>query len=507
MVEASRSGVRVKAVGGVRMTHSRRFIFILTFLCFAGVLPAVLYGGGVLPESSLMAVNVICVAVAATEVLMGLIDGLNQRKMLCFGFGGLLSALALGINAPADLPVSSVLRERLNGWSAAFVVLLLFSIVCLVVVGIRLLLWSQEQWEETRRFRQERLRALLESIRDRVETRRDFRARSTKSRRESRLKKQTSKQESRQSRQESRQNSEIVQQEFRQATQEEHLRRKLHWERSAEQESTLKGKNRKPFPWNVFSAVEILVAIALFFLIPVILSHFTTASGWFNVVIRLAERVQGADSNSISISLFKALLYYSLYCICGFSVLSVVIDLIIHLLVGSENTTPPNHLPRMLRHYRMPGALLIVAWAITNVIADGEPDVSKITILWNHLSVAILGILTVLVAVDIVDIIIRQCLEPDSLLRKLIRLIFVSVLDVLTSLLLGVLTALNFQLIISSLVAVLFPESESEVHQWIQRILRKLFREDLDETAANGKRPGGFSANGVDHRTRIWKRK
>ena len=492
--------------GGVKVTQQQRPTIYMTLLCIAAIIQTELYAYGLLPNGSLAAVEIFCAAAAAAEILAGLTDEVNRRKMLYFGFGIVICAITWAINPPEAF--------SLSGRGLPFAILLLFSMICFAVVGIRLLLWSQPQWEETQQFRQEQRRALQEYIQNRakarrsyqsnqIEQERNYKAQSKVAKRKNCLEQEQLEQNGKLKRQKSRQDSELIRQELQQDAQKVHLENALRAGASTPMRQSCGPKWwRNPrFLCNIALSFAIFLG---FFLIPVIVKLLIHDITWIQAVVKLVSLINGGNRPASEI---QAVVYYFIFYLIGLYVLFGIFRVAAYLLLGRDVDPAPVFMPRVLKHYQMPGAILALGWFIVHILSGNDPTIRLLSGLWNELLTVCLVLLVTLVAVDIVDIFTKQCLESESLFRKMIRLIFVSVLDVLANLLLGVLTALNFRLIISSLVAVIFPESENAVHHHIQRVLQKMFREDLNQTSAKGKRQGSFSANGVAHRIRIWKRK
>ena len=115
-------------------------------------------------------------------------------------------------------------------------------------------------------------------------------------------------------------------------------------------------------------------------------------------------------------------------------------------------------------------------------------------------------ILVLFVAVDIVRIVVVQCAEEDSILKKLIYSIFIAVLKFLSELLLGIITNFRIQMIITSIYALIFPEydeSESSFNSLLSRKLESLFDKEIKKI--NDESPAIFVFKEF-HRQKIWRR-
>ena len=122
-----------------------------------------------------------------------------------------------------------------------------------------------------------------------------------------------------------------------------------------------------------------------------------------------------------------------------------------------------------------------------------------ITDKWAALFTAILFILVVFVSIEIVRLVVEQIGQRNSLLKQLVRLIFVAILEFLTGLLLGVIINFQIEKAISSLLTIMFPNEELSFTSKVQGNFNELFNKELKNDGDENPTPG-FS------KKQIWRR-
>ena len=90
-------------------------------------------------------------------------------------------------------------------------------------------------------------------------------------------------------------------------------------------------------------------------------------------------------------------------------------------------------------------------------------------------------ILVVFVSVEIVRLVVEQIGQKNSLLKQLVRLIFVAILEFLTGLLLGVIINFQIEKVISSLLTMMFPNEELSFANKVQEKFNKMFNKELGD--------------------------
>lgn len=177
--------------------------------------------------------------------------------------------------------------------------------------------------------------------------------------------------------------------------------------------------------------------------------------------------------------------------------------LIYRMINGKKDKKEPN-ITALAEQYSTPVAILIVFGAFLFVLTNGNFDTEWVNQEWGILLLIILVILVLLTAIEIVRLVIAQCLEPHSLLKQLIYLVFIAVLRFLSEILLGVIVNFRIQATISSLLTLLFPDSNDSASSFDHRLNAKIDR--LFNDAVSGQADVQHNASGLFHRKRIWRR-
>ena len=192
-----------------------------------------------------------------------------------------------------------------------------------------------------------------------------------------------------------------------------------------------------------------------------------------------------------------------LFYIAAVSLICALCYLVYHITTGTRSKKKEDT-NKLAEQYSAPVAILIVFWAFLFVLTKGDFDTEWVNQEWGILLLIILVILVLLTAIEIVRLVIAQCLEPHSLLKQLIYLVFIAVLRFLSKILLGVIVNFRIQATISSLLTLLFPDSNDSASSFDHRLNAKIDR--LFNDAVSGQADVQQNASGLFHRKRIWRR-
>ena len=200
----------------------------------------------------------------------------------------------------------------------------------------------------------------------------------------------------------------------------------------------------------------------------------------------------------------QALLYYILFYIITVSIIVIIGYLIIHIINKPQKKKDKNF--NFFEEYQFPIAILAVFGSFLYVLTDGKLKLNEINEGWQILLLIILLIIVLFTAIEVVRIVIVQCAEPHSLLKKMMFLIFVTILKFISELLLGIITNFRIQMVISSLFALIFPESEEGENSFNNRLntkLNQLFNKEISKVKINDSISSSFKTS---HSKRIWRR-
>ncbi len=164
-----------------------------------------------------------------------------------------------------------------------------------------------------------------------------------------------------------------------------------------------------------------------------------------------------------------------LFYIAAVSLICALCYLVYHITTGTRSKKKEDT-NKLAEQYSAPVAILIVFWAFLFVLTKGDFDTEWVNQEWGILLLIILVILVLLTAIEIVRLVIAQCLEPHSLLKQLIYLVFIAVLRFLSEILLGVIVNFRIQATISSLLTLLFPDSDDSASSFDHRLNAKIDR-------------------------------
>ena len=467
-------------------------LFLCLLPCILAVLLVGIYALGIFSALSLTVVNILCIPFALLELAVGFIEYINRRKAYFFASSMIICALASYINVQMD-GSEMITLMGLPMWAKAWLIALLVSIAAFLVILIRLFRWTQEDWENakgiSRRLRMEKketwARQSIAKQNHRVdlsEQKHTHQAESAEQRYTHKIEIQTAK--------------------------EEHIRQKQR--KNYNESQTVWARIRRfisntpNWVWNVVKALVLVAIIVLFFLFPVFQFQLPGGRPWMENVQELMKSLLGNRIKTPMDALFYyAILYFLAICVVGgvFSILSRIF---------AHNPQRKNSIGAALSDkYGAPAAILIVAGMMLALILGGVDLFDGITNIWMTLFMVIMFILVCLTAVELVRLTLAQCLLPDSLLNKLLRLIFVVTLEFFADFILSVVTKFRIQSLISSLFYLVFPEQNEKLQKRIDSILNTLVFKELDDIADN---PNGGSRNPNGGfrkfwRTRTWRRR
>ena len=105
---------------------------------------------------SLSIVNIIGIFCVFSELIPGLIEEINTKKLFLFAVGLLISILMIGVNLYSEFPAGVITDIKgISSWSMIWAIIFLISLCAVLIFKIRISRWSQEQWEQFKRLRQE----------------------------------------------------------------------------------------------------------------------------------------------------------------------------------------------------------------------------------------------------------------------------------------------------------------------------------------------------------------
>lgn len=467
--------------------ETKLHILLLILPSFLAVISAVIYSLGIWPSFQLTTINVLCIALSALELAQAFTERINTWKVCGFIGAGAISGIATAFNVLNDVQREAFILGQLSFWGWLWIGLLAISVIALVVILIRMLRWNQEQWEEIRKWRQ------------------NYRKERMEARQQLRLSKQTYMQElskekatAKINKQKDRAGKDII---VKNQKHEQRMECLKDWKKQAHDITASALKQTK-----LLSAFVATIMMALLFLIiPCSKKLQSIAFDWFDAVNKLASQIDFLPLNDEK-KFFQAFANYTIFYIFLIAAIWLLIFLCQYiykiLTNGGKVEKEQNNLESksILEEYDTAIAVLTVFTALMFALGTSESPFVDLTGKWTTLFTVILFILVIFVSIEIVRLVVEQIGQKSSLLKQLVRLIFVAILEFFTGLLLGVI--INFQIdkVISSLLTIMFPQEELSFTNKVQEKFNKMFNEELGDDSDDNLTSPGFS------KKYIWRR-
>lgn len=497
--------------------------------CLCAFLLLVVHVLELLPQLNLTAVNLICFFLACLKLFLGIVNPFNNWKAEGFISSLSISLVALAVNLRGQLPPS---LSALSVWELLWVLLAAASTVCLAAVLFRLTRWSQENWEyvraevqRQRRIRRERRQKWWASFHtywnDRREARRkyvqkqkeDRRAYAQKRKEERRAfklqteeKRRSNKRMIRNIRQEKKWLKNMLELlEWRQALQDLRANSSMPVEPQKRKTRVINGVQViRPVPgwgWVIIIVVSIAVVCgttALLIWIPTIHGLTGGVEGWLQAVVTMVAPLMWREANQDPSAqqdppapqeppVGLALIYYLMVVILCVTIFVVAIYLIAMLLKRFWTKTPlqsdedrNNNGFQLLDTYANSFALLLVSFIALYALSSGHVRFDKLTAGWSIVVFTILFILMMLTAFEIVRLVLEQCGQANSVLKRTIFLFFIATLDFLSQVIFGLLKSLHIENAVSSLLMLVLPGDPDEIPTRALEKVKRLFQKEID---------------------------
>lgn len=519
------------------MSDLRKFI-LRALPCLCAFL--LLVGYVLFPQLNLTAVNLICLFLAFLKLFLGIAGAVNKRKAEDFISSLSISLAALAVNLQGQTPPS---LSALSAWELLWVLLAAVSLVCLAAVLLRLIRWSQENWEtvradvqDQRRIRRERRQRWWASFRTywsiRLEARRADAQIRRRIRRERRRNWWASFHTYRNSRLEARRAFKLQTEEKRLSDKRmvRNIRQEKKWVKNmlelqewrqawhdlrANSSTTAAPQSRKtrvinrvqvirPVPgwgWVIIIVVSVAVVCgtaALLIWIPTIQGLTGGVEGWLQAVVTMVAPLMWREANQDPSAqqdppapqeppVGLALIYYLMVVILCVTIFVVAIYLIAMLLKRFWTKTPlqsdedrDNNGFQLLDTYANSFALLLVSFIALYALSSGHVRFDKLTAGWSIVVFTILFILMMLTAFEIVRLVLEQCGQANSVLKRTIFLFFIATLDFLSQVIFGLLKSLHIENAVSSLLMLVLPGDPDEIPTRALEKVKRLFQKEID---------------------------
>lgn len=470
------------------MKHKTKLHILLLILPnLLAIVTAVIYSLEIWSSFQLTTINVISIALSALELAQAFTAKINTWMVYGFIGSGTISGIATAFNVLNDVQNQSFTLNQLSFWSWLWIGLLAISILALVLILIRMFRWNQTQWEEIRQWRQE------------------YRKERMAAKRQFKLSKQTYIQElskekatTKINKQRDHADKDII---VRAQKHEQRMERLKNWKKYWGDITTLVLKRAKVLVTFVASS---LLAV-LFLTIPYSKKLQSIVFNWLDAVDKLAAQIQiiPPSNQSDSFAAFANYTIFYIFLIVAIWIIVFLCQYVYNILAKNEKGVKKQNMAEkknFLEEYDTAIAVLTVFTALLFAFGTSGSSFFDLTNKWTTLITAILFILIAFVSIEIVRLVIEQIGQKNSLLKRLVRLIFVAILEFLTGLLLGVIINFQIEKVISSLLFIMFPQEELNFANKVQEKFNKIFNKEIDSDGNHNSTPPCFS------KKYIWRR-
>lgn len=448
-------------------------ILFLTLPCFLAVIFAVIYSWGIWPSFQLATVNILCVALIALELAQAFTERINTWKVCGFIGSSAISGIATALNVRNDIQGEAFTLGQLSFWGWLWIGLLAASVIALVVILIRMLRWNQDQWEEIRKWRQEYRKERMEARRQLRHSKQEYKQELLKEKATAKIDKQKDQA-----------GKDII---VRNQKHEQRMDRLKDWKKYWGNITALGLKRVKSLATFVASS---LIAV-LFLVIPYSKKLQSIVFNWLDAVDALAAQIKiiPLDIQDEFFPAFANYIIFYIFLIVAIWMIVFLCRYVYKILTRSGKEEEEQHRAErknFLEEYDTAIAVLTVFTALLFAFGTSGSSFFDLTNKWTTLITVILFILIVFVSIEIVRLVVEQIGQKYSLLKRLVRLIFVAILEFLAGLLLGVIINFHIEKVISSLLSMIFPQEELSFTSKIQEKFNGMFNNELDNDGNDG---------------------
>lgn len=453
--------------------EAKLHILFLALPNFLAVVFIVIYSWGIWPSFQLTTINILCVAFIALELAQAFTERINTWKVFGFVGSGAISGIAIALNVLNDVRNEAFALGQLSFWGWLWISLLAVSVIALVVILIRILRWNQDQWEEIRKWRQDYRKEQMEVRRKLRSSKQEYKQALSKGKAEAKINKQKDQADK----------NVIV----RNQKHEQRMARFKDWEKHWENITTLVFEKAKFLATFVVSS---LIAV-LFLAIPYSTKLQSIVFGWLDAVNALATQIKIIELDNQN-EFFPAFANYTIFYIFLIAAIWMIVFLCHYIYKiftrNGDRKKEQNSTERknFLEEYDTAIAILTVFTALLFAFGSTDSPFFDLTNKWTTLITVIIFILIVFVSIEIVRLVVEQIGQRNSLLKQLVRLIFVAILEFLTGLLLGVIINFQIEKVISSLLTIVFPQEELSFTSKIQEKFNEMFNKELETDGNDG---------------------
>lgn len=123
--------------------------------------------------------------------------------------------------------------------------------------------------------------------------------------------------------------------------------------------------------------------------------------------------------------------------------------------------------------YSTPFIVLIIAVSVLLTLNDAGSIMENLPTLFTTLAGTVMSVLIIMIATDAIRLILKQSIESASLLRTSMYLTFMLLIENVMGIVLGVLLAINLKTIIHSVFSFFMPNGNTKFHQNVENALNE----------------------------------
>lgn len=398
-----------------------------------------------------------------------------------------------------------------GGFSTIWVVLAVPSIFYLIINTVRIIRWGQETWEEIQQVRYAECLRVTKARNLEKEKEEEHESEIRKKHRQQKDEDKDAKNAQK-----------VREREFQEELDAIHKFKKIVLEITKESDDKRKVwralENAKSFNWNGFGKVVLYITslmvatlvMALFILLPrwgtasenkenIDNNISTVFASWIDDVRNFMEEMDVSKSTTAEMEPSKKnieqsainaivgyIVFFITFLVCFLS-LPLILQYIIYQILCNAffHKKKKSGLLGMWREYGTPLSILIVAFSILSSFIGGAGEDEWLVTFFYTLAFTILAVMLFLIAVDVVRLIVNQCMERGSLLRTVMHLIFTLLVKCVSGIALSVVGEFQIQEIFSSLVSILIPEIETENQSRAVEILDEAYDLEMEDVRKN----------------------
>ena len=450
--------------------ETKRRIFSLALPCLLAVIFSTIYSWGIWPSLQLATVNILCISLIALELAQAFTEIINIWKVCGFIGSSTIGGIATALNVFNDIQGEVFTLGQLPFWGWVWIGLFVVSIIALVVILIRVFCWSQDQWEEIRKWRQEYRKERMEAKRRLRRSKQECKQELSKEKAAVKIDKQKYQA-----------GKDIIVRDQKHELRMEHLK---GWKKY--RANIIVSVSRYTKLLSAFAATTIMALLFLF--IPCSEKLQSIAFNWYEAVEKLTFRIDiiplGNDDEGRLFRVFANYIIFYIFLIVAICLLIFLCQYVYRIFINTRKVEKEQNSSKsknFLEEYDTAIAVLTVFTALLFAIGTSNSPFFDLTNKWITLITVILFILLVFVSIEIVRLVVEQIGQKNSLLKQLVRLVFVAILESLAGLLLGVIINFQIEEVVSSLFSIMFPQEELSFANKIKEKFNEMFNRGLDD--------------------------